>query len=107
MTDHMTITEHLDHALHAVLAARVTAGGVGTPPLPDDAFDGALGSSGDYQAARAGVREALDALQGSVDRETWKKVLVLEAATNQALAEAIEIVWGLGWTAGSGARRRN
>ena len=105
MTDHMTITEHLDHALHAVLAARVTAGGVGTPPLPDDAFDGALGSSGDYQAARVQVREALDALQGSVDGETWKLVLTLEAAANQALAEALEIVWKLGWSAGSGSVR--
>ena len=49
MTDHMTITEHLDHALHAVLAARVTAGRVEIPSLPDDALHGALGSSEPYR----------------------------------------------------------
>ena len=106
MTDHMTIRDHLDNALGAVLTARVAAGQVEAPPLPDDALHGALGSSGDYQQARAKVREALDDLQDTVDGETWKKVLNLEAATNQALAEAIEIVWGLGWVAGSSVRER-
>ena len=105
MTD-TTITDHLDHALGAVLASRIIAGGVEAPPVPDEALHGALGSSGDYQQARAKVREALDDLHGVVDAETWKRVLVLEAAMNAALAEAIEIVWGLGWTAGSSIKGR-
>ena len=105
MTDD-TMRDHLDVALAAVLAARILAGQVEAPPLPDDAFDGALGQSGSCQAARVQVREALDDLHGVVDAETWKRVLVLEAAMNAALAEAIEIVWGLGWTAGSSVRGR-
>ena len=105
MTDHMTITEHLDHALHAVLAARVTAGRVEIPSLPDDALHGALGSSEPYREARTGVRDALDDLQGSVDEDAWKKVLTLEAATSQALAEAVEVVWKMGWSTGSAAVR--
>ncbi len=107
MTDHMTIRDHLDNALGAVLTARVAAGRVEAPPIPDDAVHGALGSSGDYQQARVQVREALDALQGSVDGETWAKILRLEGVMNAALAEAVEVTWKLGWTAGSGARRRS
>ena len=106
MTDDTTITDHLDHALQAVLTARAAAGQVEAPSVPDEALHGALGSSEPYREARVKVREGLDALQGIVDGETWKKVLTLEAATNQALGEAIEIVWGLGWTAGSAFRER-
>ena len=106
MTDD-TLLEQLDVALGAVLASRIIAGGVEAPPVPDEALHGALGSSGDYQQARAKVREALDDLQGSVDRETWAKILRLEGAMNAALADALEVTWGLGWTAGSGARRRS
>ena len=104
MTDD-TLRDHLDNALGAVLAARVAAGRVETPDVPDDALHGALGQSGDYQAARVKVREALDALQGSVDEDAWKKVLTLEAATSQALAEAVEVVWKMGWSTGSAAVR--
>ena len=107
MTDDTTITDHLDTALGAVLAARVAAGRVETPPMPDDALHGALGSSGDYQAARVQVREALDALQGSVDEDTWQRVLRLEGVMNAALGEAVEVVWKMGWSTGSGARRRS
>ena len=105
MTD-TTITDHLDHALGAVLTARVAAGQVEAPSVPDDALHEALGQSGDYQAARAKVREALDALQGVADEDTWKLVLTLEAAMNAALAEAVEIAWKLGWSAGSSVRER-
>ena len=105
MTDD-TLLEQLDVALGAVLASRIIAGGVEAPPVPDEALHGALGSSGDYQQARAKVREALDDLQDTVDGDTWKLVLNLEAATNQALAEAIEVAWGLGWSAGSSIKTR-
>ena len=106
MTDD-TLRDHLDHALNAVLTARVAAGRVEAPSLPDDALHGALGQSGDYQQARVQVREALDALQGVVDGETWAKILRLEGTMNAALAEAVEIAWKLGWTAGSaGIRER-
>ena len=104
MTDH-ALLDHLDNALGAVLAARVAAGRVEAPSVPDEALHGALGSSGDYQQARVQVREALDALQGSVDGETWAKILRLEGAMNAALADALEVTWGLGWTAGSGGVR--
>ena len=106
MTDH-ALRDHLDHALQAVLAARIAAGQVETPSLPDEALHGALGQSGDYQAARVQVREALDDLQASVDSEAWAKVLTLEAAMNAVTAEAIEAAWKLGWVAGScGVRER-
>ena len=106
MTDD-TLRDHLDHALNAVLTARVAAGRVEAPSLPDDALHEALGQSGDYQQARVQVREALDALQAEVDTETWNKILRLEGAMNAALAEAIEVTWKLGWVAGAGARRRS
>lgn len=106
MTD-TTITDHLDHALQAVLAARILAGQVEAPPLPDDAVHVALGQSGDYQAARVKVRDALDALQAGVDEDTWRQVLRLEGAMNAATADALEVTWGLGWSAGlAGIRER-
>ena len=100
--DQDALLDHLDNALSAVLAARVAAGQVEAPSVPDDAFDGALGQSGDYTAARGRVRDALDDLHGVVDGETWAKILRLEGVMNAALAEALEIVWTLAWKAAAG-----
>ncbi len=105
MTD-TTVTDHLDDALGAVLAARAAASGTEPPPVPDDAVDVALGSSEPYTSARMQVRKALDDLQGVMDADTWKKVLVMEAAMNAAGAEAVEVAWELGWMAGSSVRER-
>jgi len=106
MTSDATIVEHLGVALGAVLAARILAGQVDAPSLPDEALHAALGSSGDYQAARDRVRAALDALQADAAEGTWAKSLELEAAMNAAGAEAVEVAWKLGWSARATVRSR-
>ena len=100
MTD-ATLIEHLDDALNAVLTARIIAGQVEAPSVPDEALRIALGADDNYRRGRGRVREALDGLRETVDGETWAKVLILEAAMNAAGAEALEVSWRLGWTAGS------
>ena len=101
MTDD-TLLEQLDTALGAVLTARVAAGGVEAPSVPDDAFDGALGADDGYQQARAKVREALDGLRKAVDPPTWQAILQYEAAANESMAEAVEVAWTLAWKAAAG-----
>ena len=100
MTD--ALIQHLDTALGAILAARVQAGSIQAPDLPDEALQAALGADDNYQLTRVTVRDALGALQAVMDTETWNKVLQLEAVMNASMAEAVEVAWTLAWKAAAG-----
>lgn len=101
------LRHHLDAALDHLLAVRVALAGVpdaDAPDLPDEALSAALAASDNYQAARAKVREALDALEAKVDGETWLMVLRLEEVLTARCTVAMLIAWRLGWMAGCRGR---
>ncbi len=103
MPDNDDLLRHLDLALSASIHARVLAGALpdDVPDIPVEALDAALRADGEYGEARAAVREALDVLEASVDGETWKMVLEVEASMNQRYAVTSDVIWRLAWTAAS------
>ena len=94
----------IDEALSSLVVLRSTLGAVAAPPLSDEALDAALRASAGRVAARARVRGTQEELRTTVDAETWRLVLDLETHYGALEAEAIDVVWTLGWTAGTAIR---
>jgi hypothetical protein len=88
------LIERLDVALDAVLAVRVTLGGVAGPALPDDALDAALGLHQGFQEAGRDFVDALQAVHrgGAAD----EAILGIEAAAHAMVGQAAEAAWRLG-----------
>lgn len=101
------VTEHLDRALDAVLAARVEMGLLAEAlPIPDEALDTALGADTSYQATRVEARDALNALLDAARVHGLEQlVFVYEAAANHQVAVAMEVGWRVGVQVTSGAQK--
>ena len=95
------LTDHLDAALDAVLAARLALGGLSGTPLPEEAMDTALGLHQGFQEARRGFVAALVHLRDA--GVTDEAVFAIEAAAHHLAGQAAEVGWALGITACRGS----
>lgn|GEM_PF-2808584 len=95
--NHDDLTDRLDAALDALLAARGAAGGLVEAAVPGDALDAAFGTHEGFQEARRALSAAIEGLvDAGADRDA---VLTVEAAAHHLAAQAAEVGWRLRVTA--------
>ena len=95
------LIEHLDRALDDILCVRIELGGLDDVAVPDGGLDAALAADDNYQATRAALRDAVQAiLQARLDDDLRGLVLKIEEVANHQVAVGIEVGWRLGLQAG-------
>ena len=89
---HEKAFDHLNTAIHELLAAAVLVGGL-PDDIPDDALDAALKTDPTVQEARKSVQDALQTLQS---RGVGEALFAWEEAVNALAARCAEVGYRIG-----------